>query len=221
MPIDPSTSLGSKLLGLFVDIDARPQAPAATATTPRAAVAVSKGENSVNQHMLATLREKISSRSTAYVTLIDAAQRLASVIPEETTRLKAAFAMVSGEGNRSVASITQAIDVHIADLEGERIRFKQASVTQTNVKPAALRKQADTLAAQSAASTAQIERLQTEIAKLQADIVKNTAQCRDLTAQADQADTEIASISAAFDRTVDFLKNDLAARKAALSSILA
>ena len=220
MSIDLSTSLGSKLLGLFVDVEARPQAPAIAGTTPKAAVAESRGE-SANQQMLVTLREKIGSRSTAYVTLIDAAQRLASVIPDETTRLKAAFAMVSGEGIRSVASITQAIDVHIADLEGERIRFKHASETQTDVKSAALRKQAETLSAQSAGNTAQIERLQTEIAKLQTDIVKNTAQCRELTKQADQADTEIASISAAFDRTVDFLKNDLAARKAALSSILA
>ncbi len=110
--------------------------------------------------------------------------------------------------------------MHIADLEGERIRFKTASDAQTNVKSAALRKQAESLAAQSAAGTAQIERLQAEIGKLQADIVKNTAQCRDLTRQADQADTEITSIAAAFDRSVDFLKADLAAKKVALSSIL-
>ncbi len=216
----PATSLGSKILGMFVDIEVSPQAPAGTGAAPKTAVAVS-GSGSLNQQMLATLREKIASRSTAYVTLIDAAQRLASVIPDETTRLKAAFAMVSGEGIRSVASITQAIDVHIADLEGERIRFMQASAAQTNVKSAALRKQAEDLAAQSAGSSAQIERLQTEIARLQADSVKNTAQRRELTMQADQADTEITALSAAFDRSVDFLKADLAAKKAALSSILA
>ncbi|MES2018001.1 MAG: hypothetical protein V4484_16050 [Pseudomonadota bacterium] len=208
MSADPSASLGSKILGLFVDVDTSPKAPTVTGMAPKAAAPVS-----INQQMLATLREKITSRSTAYVTLIEAAQRLASVIPDEATRMKAAFAMVSGEGIRSVASITQAIDVHIADLEGERMRFKQASDLQTNVKSAALRKQAETLATQT-------DCMQTEIARLQADVVKNTAQCRDLTMQADQADTEITSIAAAFDRSVDFLKADLAAKKAALSSIL-
>lgn len=226
MSDDPAASLGKKFLGLFVEIDETAEAPAQASPAPKAAAAAGVAATapkpqSVDQDMLATLQKKISSRSTAYVTLIEAAQRLVSVIPDEPIRLKAAFAMVSGEGNRSVASITQAIDVHIADLEGERIRFKNASDAQTNVKSAALRKQADTLTAQSEGSTGQIERLQAEIAKLQEAIANNTAQCRDLIAQADQADAEIKSVSAAFDRTVDFLKTDLAAKKVSLSAILA
>ena len=220
MTSDPATSLGSKILGLFVDIDTSPRPGAAATPAPKAAVAAAKGD-AVDQQMLTTLREQIAARSTAYVTLTEAAQRLSGVIPDQTTRLKAAFAMVSGEGIRSVASITQAIDVHIADLEGERMRFKQASDAQTSVKSAALRKQADALAAQAAAGSAQIERMQADIASLQADSVQTAAQCRALNAQADQADTEITAISAAFDRAVDFLKADLAANKTTLNAILA
>lgn len=222
MSDDPGSSLGKKFLGLFVETESSPEAPvppkSQVKVTP--AGAASTPVASVDQEMLATLQKKISSRSSPYVTLIEAAQRLVTVIPDETTRLKAAFAMVSGEGNRSVSSITQAIDVHIADLEGERIRFKNASDEQMNSKSAVLRNQAGGLSAQNATSTGQIERLQAEIAKLQDAIVKNTGLCRDLNLQADNAEAEIKAVSAAFDRTVDYLKNDLAAKKRSLASVL-
>lgn len=222
MSDDLASNLGKKFLGFFVETESTPEAPDPAMPKSSAAVgAPAKPALSIDQEMLATLQKKINSRSSSYVTLIEAAQRLVSVIPDETTRLKAAFAMVSGEGTRSVSSIAQAIDVHIADLEGERIRFKNTSNEQMGSKSADLRAQADSLGAQNVASTSQIERLQAEIAKVQAAIVKNSAQCRDLNIEADKAEAQIKAVSAAFDRTVEYLKNDLAAKKVSLSTLLA
>ena len=218
-----TSSLGKKILGLFVETD-ESSPEASTQSERQVKVGVAKSatalEASVDQEMLATLQNKINSRTSPYVTLIEAADRLVSVLPDEATRLKAAFAMVSGDGNRSVSSITKAIDVHMSDLEGERIRFKKASDEQTMSKSASLREQAKNLAAQNVVSTGQIERLQADIAKLQDSIIKNTALCNDLNQQADNSEAEIQAISAKFDRTVDYLKNNLAEKKLDLSTLL-
>lgn len=218
-----ASSFGKKILGLFVETD-ETSPDSSTQTEPQAKVSVAKSpatsDSSVDQEMLATLQNKINSRTSPYITLIEAADRLVSVIPDEATRLKAAFAMVSGDGNRSVSSITKAIDVHMSDLEGERIRFKKASDEQTMSKSASLREQAKNLAAQNVLSSGQAERLLADIAKLQDSIVKNTAMNNDLTLQADNSEAEIKAVSAKFDRTVDYLKNDLAEKKLSLSNLL-
>ena len=240
-------SLGKKILGLFIETEesrdetgpAPAPAKAAPATltvvtgtgVPAASNAVARpgavlARNlavgaSVDPEMLATLQKKISARSTPYITLMDTAQRLVGIIPDETTRLKAAFAMVCGDGNRSAASIAQAIDVHLADLEGERIRFKNVSNDQLVGMAADLRKQANALTAQGAASSAEIERMQAAIASLQGTMSKNTAQARELTAAADKSEADIKAVCVAFDRAVEYLKNDLAGKKAALNALLA
>lgn len=218
-----ASSFGKKILGLFVETD-ETSPDSSTQTEPQAKVSVAKSpatsDSSVDQEMLATLQNKINSRTSPYITLIEAADRLVSVIPDEATRFKAAFAMVSGDGNRSVSSITKAIDVHMSDLEGERIRFKKASDEQTMSKSASLREQAKNLAAQNVLSSGQVERLLADIAKLQDSIVKNTAMNNDLTLQADNSEAEIKAVSAKFDRTVDYLKNDLAEKKLSLSNLL-
>lgn len=221
-------SLGKKFLGLFIDTESTPDPTPTAPQRPQGPPAVASGNirppvsagSSIDQEMLAALQKKITARSSPYVTLMEAAQRLATVIPDEPTRLRAAFAMVAGDGNRSVPSITQAIDVHIADLEGERIRFKNASEEQTSSKSTALRNQAASLLAQSAANTSQIERLQEEIKKLQDTLVKNAALTTDLNTQAEAAEASIKAVAMAFDRTVDFVKNDLTAKKLSLSSLL-
>jgi len=218
-----TSSFGKKILGLFVETEESNPDQSAQSEPPVKAIntkSTSAVEVSVDQEMLATLQSKIKSRTSPYVTLIEAADRLVSVLPDEPTRLKAAFAMVTGDGNRSVSSITKAIDVHLSDLEGERIRFKKTSDEQTILKSASLRDQAKNLHAQNVTNTSQIERLQADIAKLQDSIIKNTALCNDLNLQADNSEAEIKAVSAKFDRTVDFLKNDLAEKKHSLSTLL-
>ncbi len=237
--------LGKKILGLFVETDeAREEAgsaqaqtraharpPAKASPTTPAVVSVSGSGSSVasnataaasvDPEMLATLQKKINARSTPYVTLVDTAQRLVGVIPDEATRLKAAFAMVCGDGSRSAASIAQAIDVHLADLEGERIRFKNVSNDQMVGMAADLRKQASALVAQGASNTAEVERMQAAIASLQSAMAKNAAQARELTAAADKSEADIKAVCLAFDRAVEFVKSDLVGKKAALSALLA
>jgi len=216
-----ASALGKKLLGFFVETEETNEAPTAKPAIPVSAVVpTAKAASSVDQEMLASLQKKIHARSSPYITLIEAAQRMSGVIPDESTRIKAAYTMVSADGTRSLSSIMQAIDVHIADLEGERLRFRNASDEQTSRKSAAMRDQARNLEEQNAENAAQIQRLQADVAKLQTAIATNAAQSRELKQEADSADGEIKRVSIAFDVAVDFLKRDLAAKKNSLTTIL-
>ncbi len=235
-----SLGLGKRILGLFIETD-EPRDAAGTAQAPARPPSSASPANMINvaslrgttatvpavggvpvdPDMLASLQKKICARSTPYVTLMETAQRLVGVVPDESTRLKAAFAMVSGDGARSVASITQAIDVHLADLEGERIRFKNVSNDQMVGMAADLRKQASALVAQGTAGTAEIERMQAAIASLQSAISKSAAQARELTAAADKSEADIKAVCVAFDRAVEHVKSDLVGKKATLGALLA
>jgi len=220
-PVNQS-SLLKKLGGFFVELDETAPVkvqPKVQAVNVQSGISPISGP-SLNEEMLASLQKKITSRSSPYVTLVETAEKLAQVIPDDMTRIKAAFAMVGSGGGRTLQSITQAIDVHIADLEGERLRFKDASDKQIVAKSGDLRQQSTALVDKANEAASRIESLKSEIVSLEAFIDQNTAQARDLTTKADASEVEIKSVADQFNQAVDHLKTDLTAKKSSLSSLL-
>ena len=93
--------------------------PSHTPVTP-APVAVTAG-------LANKLVQTVLGRKSAYTALMDAAEPMKSIIPDEATRTKAAFAVIHAFQQRTVEQVVQAIDLHASDLEGEEMRFLQSS----------------------------------------------------------------------------------------------
>jgi len=208
--------LFSKALGLFVETDDPPTQPAAPSLQVKAK-AIVQGP-SIDSEMYATLQKVIENRKTPYTALLEASQRLATVIPDETQRLKAAFVTISGD--RSLADITKAIDVHISDIEGQAIRFKQTSETQIKAKAGSKRKAIEAFTVEAADATSQIEHARVEIDRLTARTTEISTQVQLLTQEADAAEQEIKDVQARFEASVDALVDHLSATKQHLSSVL-
>jgi chromosome segregation ATPase len=211
--------------GTFVEIDDKPAAPAKQSpVTPTMNVsnqATSIQSTSYDPSMLETLQKQIMARTSPYTTLLEQSAKLSDVLPDENLRLKAAFRMISADGQRSVSSIAQAIDVHVTDLEGARMRFKQATEQQIHAKSGMLRDQAANLEKQAQKASQTIEQLQAQIQSLTNDTLKNNQTINELNTQASQAEAEIVATADAFERTVDYLKSDLQNKKVSLTSVLA
>jgi len=200
-------------LNVFVETDDDKASPAATApvtarpSTTSAPVSVSV----VDPDMVATLQKVIDSRKTPYTALLEASQKLASVIPDETQRLKAAFVTVSGD--RSLSDIVKAIDVHVSDLEGQVMRFRQTTAAQISTKVGAKRAQATSFSTEIESNKGEIDRLNARNNDL-------ASQVQTLTAQADADEQEIGAVETRFEAAVTFLTNNLTATKQHLSSVL-
>jgi hypothetical protein len=190
-----------------------PTAGASPATTYVAAP-------TVNPEMLHLLNKKVLDRKTPYTALLDASTKLEKVIPDADTRVKAAFTMISADGARSISSITQAIDLHVSDLEGERLRFKQSTEAQVTAKVASARAKAAQLTSSADSDRQQIEKLQQQITALQERIASSTAEAQQISNQADADEQSIRSIEQQFNDAVDFAKSELSSRKASLAAVL-
>jgi chromosome segregation ATPase len=171
--------------------------------------------------MIAALQKVIASRKTPYTALVEAADKLKQFIPDDVTRFKAAYAQIAGDGVRTVGNIASAIDVHINDLNGEQMRFKQSSDAQVNSKVGNLRSTVESIVSQNAQRQQQIANLQAQIATMNQSIVDDTAKASDLTNQANAAEADIAAVAQRFQAAADYLKQDLTNKKAQLTSALA
>lgn len=124
-------SLAKKMLGLVWESDSQTQTTqqpnsAASSAVPAAIqqpAGAAQAPAATNK-FVDVLRTSIRNRQTAFTALVTAADRLSNIIPDASTRLKAAFATIAGEG-RDVRSIIQALDVHAADLDGQRMAFER------------------------------------------------------------------------------------------------
>lgn len=218
----PGKSLWGNLVSLVAEEDTPVQRPTlketpTAANTAAVAAAVTSG---YDQEMLATLQKVITNRKTSYTALIEASDKLKAVIPDDITRLKAAFAMISGEGQRTLDTITQALDVHSQDLSGELIRFKQASEGAVKAKVGSLRSTVQNLTASNETRTQQIANLQAQMATLQQGIAADTVKITELSGQANNAEAEIAATTEKFAAAVEYLRQDLNNKKSQLASAL-
>lgn len=218
------------LASVFVDVDEDKKAPQATPTPTivaplpvKGAVGTAPMGGSFNpappfdQAMMDTLQKVILARKTAYTGLLESAARLESIIPDPNTRVKAAFA--SGEG-RTVQDVTRAIDVHISDLDNERIRFGRSSEAQLVSKRNTPLAQAQDNRTKAEQCTQEIQSLEARIEQLRANHASLLEQAQEAETAASNAEAEIQQVQTKFDTTVEYLKNELVTRKTQLSTIL-
>lgn len=196
--------------------EAEPQPAPTNYKTARVAGSYVAG-TAYDPDMLAALSTAIMARKTPYTALLDSAKKLEKVIPDETMRIKAAFATL---GDRTPPDVIQAIDVHLADLEGERLRFKQTSEKNLKSVAGAARSTAKSKEDQIASNAERIQRIRDEAAQLEQANATLTNDARTLSVQADQAESEVKAVEGRFNATVDYLKSDLIGKKSGLGSLL-
>lgn len=190
------------------------QTPGTTYTAPAVPAA-----QSVNQEYVDAIEGIVNNRKTPYTTFVETSKKLEAIIPDETTRLKAAFVSISGEG-RSLDTILQAIDIHISDISGEVMRFARTSETQIQQQVVLVKNNAEAKRAENQALSTQISNLQQQISALTDKIAANTNEANTLDAEAATAEVKIHTVENAFKSTADFVVNKLTSRKAMLSALL-
>lgn len=219
--------IGSKILsslGTFEEDtpqEAGDKPSAAPSTTFKAPVS---GAGAVvthlNQEMIDNLQKAIMKRATQYTALLEASNKLSNVITDETTRVKAAFAMIAADGQRSLDSILQSIVIHQTDLDGELSRFKQATEQNIQAKVGSLRSQALSISRTREGTLATIASLEKQIAQQKESVLANEKEIVELSTQADSAEREINIVAQNFESAVNFVKQDLDHKKSQLASVL-
>ncbi len=131
----------------------------------------------------------VLNRPTAYSAMSEAIAALSGLGMDETTRYRAAFAVLKKTQQRTVEQIAQAIDVHLGLLQAERDRFASQSRAAENDQIAARRASIERLNAEVNANTEAMTRLRTEtetrLQQMQATQVQKQAEAAALAKQVD------------------------------------
>lgn len=203
---------------IYEDPNAGKAAPAAAPQAQGMPVSGIAPQNLQNQAMVAEIKKATFSRNTAFTRVLQAADTLVDVVPDQTMRLKAAFKMAgAGQSGKQVAD---AVDVHLQDVDGEEMRFKQAIDQKTAQEVGALNAKASVLEQQVSAASAEIQAAQQRITELNTTIVTLSQQAGEAKTQAAQKTTELAAAQAQFKLSADAVRAELNAQKALVVSTL-
>ena len=209
----------------LVDISGEEDATNATASelsAPSVSPVTAAGSTSpgVNSAMVAELKKVVTRRATPYTALEERTAALAEVIPDQTMRTKAAFAVLKSEG-RTAHQIIQAIDTHLMDLDGEQRRFTSTSQQASNRSIGALREEIAALSNATEDDNRNVNELREQIARGEERIRERSGNIAAKAAAADAAELELARVVQDFTDAVESVKQGLTQRKADLSSALA
>lgn len=216
-----------KALGAFVEFEdgsqsqtqTQTQAPQPVVTVPIQTQSQSQAP-SVNQEMVDSLMKIVANRKTAYTALVEASERMKSVIPDEGTRLKAAYTMVSAENQRTLDSIIQAIDVHLTDLDGELRRFSASLDDQMQKKVGGPRLRIQAIAENKTANLAEIDRLRKQIDEIVRQNEVNDSEAQRIAQETATIESEINSVGEKFKLSLQYVRQYLIDKKTQFSSTL-
>ena len=196
---------------------AKPAAPAAAPATQ--ALGAAPSTVAASNEFVTALRNAIKARSTVYTALLQAADKLVSIIPDPNTRLKAAFASVQGEG-RGLREVIGALDVHVADLESQRMQFGQALAKQREAAVGVLQRELDGLKPANDTAAQQIQAMTAQIQQLQTLITTNTTRAAELQGQITAQTMQFTQTEQQFVSALQIVKSELDGQKAAVMSVL-
>lgn len=172
----------------------------------------------VSPEFVAAIRKAVLGRNTALTQLMTMADKLISIIPDPSQRLKAAYA-TAGDG-RTVKQIVDAVDVHLSDVDGEEQRFKIALDGKISAEVAPLEQQAQILAGQVTTAQQQIEQAQARIAELTANIGTLSQNAAQAAAQAQQKRQEIEILAGNFKLAANAVRAELQQNKMVIATAL-
>lgn len=172
----------------------------------------------VNPEFVAAIKKAVFGRNTALTQLMASADKMASIIPDAGTRLKAAFATMAD--GRTVKQVIDAVEVHLADVDGQEMQFKNALDAKTQSQCGTLDGQASTLANQIQQSQAEIETAQQRISALTASIGQLSQQHAEVLHAAATRRQELDQAALQFKQAAQAVRNELNGHKATIVSAL-
>ncbi len=173
----------------------------------------------VNTEFIAIIKKAVFAKQTALTSLVQAAESLAEIIPDQATRFKAAF-KTAGSG-RTVQQIAAAADIHLADVEGEELRFKAAVDAKLGGEINLLDSQANAAAESIRQQQALLEDLQRRMVEAQTAIGSLTQQQAEATAKAAQKRAELTLTSDQFKAAAQVVRNEISALRQTVLTTLA
>lgn len=173
---------------------------------------------SVSPEFVSAIRKVVMSRNTALTQLVGAAEKLVDIIPDPTTRLKAAFKMAAD--GRTVQQVAAAVDIHLADVESEERRFAAAIEQKVKAEVGALDQQVVAATTLVQMAQEQITAAQTRIAELTERIAQAQTQGAEAQAAANTKRVEIEQAQHQFKAAAESVRAELNNQKSAILSAL-
>jgi len=195
------TQLWGAMKGALIDEDpmaaarrARPQAPAAEPAQQPEPAAMSP--------MAATLMAQVLSKATAYTALTEKLAPLESIVIDERTRYRAAYALI--KGSRSVEQVLQAIAMqHVPALEAETGRFASQLQDKERQEVDARSRELQSLTSSVDAAAQQVAQLREDteqrIRQIEANVARDRERQAQLAREIDAKRQEIAGVQRQFD----------------------
>lgn len=194
-------------------------APLQVGVLPGGGIATPTVSFGVDPAMVADIKKLIARRPTPYTTLRENADAMAEALPDESSRIRAAFAMLKKSGTPA-AQVVSSIDLHIRDIEGEKQNFSAASKQAVDRKAGSLRSEADALLQSNQGDEATIAQLQAQIQQLQSRSLERAASAAAKQNEAAQAEADIQAKTTQFLAAADTVITELNMQKTQLSAMI-
>lgn len=172
----------------------------------------------LNDDMVQAIRKVTFSRNTALTALISASDALVDIIPDPVMRLKAAHKTAGG--GRSAKEISDAVAVHLNDVDGEEMKFTQILNTKIKTEVHGLTQKMVMTEKAVEAATAEIQNLQQRIIQLQQQIAENTAKVVTLRSEAETQESDLRRAETEFKAAAAAVRAELNAHKNTILSTL-
>ena len=172
----------------------------------------------VNTAMVDAIRKQTFARNTALTALITASEALVDIIPDPVMRLKAAHKTAAG--GRSAKDISDAVAIHMQDVDGEELRFSKTLEATVNGEVGTLNRQAEAAEQAAAAANNEIASLQQRINMLHQQAGENATKATTLRAEAQARHSELAQHEAEFKAAAQVVRNELNGHKNTILSTL-
>lgn len=212
----------NKLKGMLFDEDssAAPGQPAA-AVPPKpmagSPVPMTAPSHGPNEAMVEAIRKATFARNTALTTLIQQAENFKEIIPDPAMRMKAAH---KASGSRSSKEISDAVIIHLNDVDGEVTRFSQTIESKIKAEVGGLTATADQQERQIAAMNNEVAQLNERLIALQTNLVAGAQKLSDLRAEASMKEADLRSAEVDFKGAADVVRAELNGHKANIVSTL-
>jgi chromosome segregation ATPase len=208
-------------------VETEPNAAPTTTQAPQGAAQPTKsgsptlfqpGPSSINADMVAAIRKQTFSRNTALTALIAASDTLADFIPDPVTRLKAA--QKTAGGNRSSKELVDAVQIHLADVDGIERQFSNTLESKVQTEVGGLHRQAEAAEAQITNAQTEIQTLNQRVQQLQQQSVEAGTRLNELRAEAASKETELRQAEKDFKAAAESVRVELNGHKNTILSTL-
>lgn len=195
--------------------------PATTSVQPPvqgAPIVYGAGAPALNQGFVDAIRKATFTRNTALTNLIQQSENFIGIIDDPVVRIKAAH---KASGSRSAKDITDAVAIHLSDVDGEESRFATALNAKIKNDVGSLTMRGDAQERQLELMNSEIATMQERIVKLQANIVDGANALNQLRHDASQKEAELRTAEAEFKVAADHVRAELNGHKTTITSTLA